>query len=119
MSRKPKRSSAEASFPTCSRAKKTVWRRPSVFTWKPPSSSRLPAAVYHLLLVEDEAIEALKSAASLYEAIGDMGDAADAFSSAGDLLSSDNTAEACNLYKSAAQLFIKSGKSADVSLHLT
>jgi hypothetical protein len=63
---------------------------------------------------EEDSVEALKSAAALYESLGDMGDAADALSSAGDLLGQDHSAEACELYKSAAQMFIKSGKSAEV-----
>jgi alpha-soluble NSF attachment protein len=64
---------------------------------------------------KEESIEALKSAAALYEALGDMGDAADALSAAGDLIGTDNSGEACELYKSAAMMFIKCGKSAEAA----
>lgn len=75
---------------------------------------KIAGSSIEIVTLEDESVDALKSAAALYEAIGDMGDAADALSQAGDLIGTDNTGSACDLYKSAAQMFIKSGKSADV-----
>lgn len=48
--------------------------------------------------------------------MGDVGEAADMLSSAGDLEAKENPAGACELLKGAAQMFIKSGKSAEVGL---
>lgn len=62
-----------------------------------------------------ESIECLKSAANLCEAMGDVGEAADMLSSAGDLEAKENPSGACDLLKGAAQMFIKSGKSADAA----
>lgn len=68
----------------------------------------------HYLHTDQESIDCLKSAANLCESMGDVGEAADMLSSAGDLEAKENPAGACELLKGAALMFIKSGKSADV-----